>query len=81
MSKLTALLVVDLFDTSPQARIEGRIYYDLDELNYRRFIALTTANPILKKVLDGSLIIERNTGTVCLVPVDLVSEAQEVLGN
>jgi hypothetical protein len=79
MSKLTGLLLLDLFGSAPQAQITGRGFYDLNDLNYRRLQALALANPVLQPLLEQCLVIERAAEVVCLVPVDLVSEIQSKL--
>jgi hypothetical protein len=79
MSRLTALLFMDLFGSASQARLAGRSYYDLNDLNYRRLLALAQANPQLTVLLEHSLLIERQDETICLVPVDQVHQIQAEL--
>lgn len=79
MSKLTGLLVLDLFGSAPQARMAERQYYDLNELNYRRLQALVSANPALQELLESSLVIVRETETICLILVDVVESVQKKL--
>jgi hypothetical protein len=79
MSKLTGLLVMDLFGSAPLARLAERRYYDLNELNYRRLQALISANPALQPLLQQALVIERESETLCLIPVDVVETVQQSL--
>lgn len=79
MSKLTGLLVIDLFGSAPQARLQARRYYDLNELNYRRLQALVSANPALQPLLDSALEVERETETFYLIPVESVDTVQQAL--
>jgi hypothetical protein len=79
MSKLTGLLVMDLFGNVPRAHIGERQYFDLNDLNYRRLQALAVANPGLEVLLDACLVIRRPAETICLVPVDVVTALQQTL--
>lgn len=79
MSKLTGLLVMDLFGSAPRAHLEDRGYYDLNQLNYRRLQALVGANPVLQELLKSAMVIERETETICLIPVDVVDSVRKKL--
>lgn len=81
MSRLTGLLILDLFTSTPEARIDSRQYYDLNELNYRRLQALVGANPELNPLLENCLVIERNSETICLVPMDVVKAIQSQMNT
>lgn len=76
MSKLTALLVQDIFGAAPRARLSGVDYFELDERDYRRFQALAPGNPGLAKALGDCLTLERQRGNLYLVPVSSVDRAK-----
>lgn len=79
MSKLTGMLILDIFESTPRATIKGRAFYDLNELNYRRLQALALANPELKQLMEQSLLLERASETICLIPVEAVTALSEKL--
>ena len=81
MSKLTGMLILDIFESTPRAKLKGHEFYDLNELNYRRLQALALANPELQQLMDQSLLLERASETICLIPVDAVNALSQKLNT
>jgi hypothetical protein len=76
MSKLTGLLVTEMFETATQIKLYERWYYELNERDFRRFRALAPGNPTLSQAVEESFDFQRQNSKYFYIPVDLVQQAR-----
>ena len=67
------------FREANQMRVGGRLYYSIEERNFRMLEAYQDKSPALRQALEEASRMDRNPGSLVLVSVDLIKDAEEDL--